>query len=87
MATYTLVCPFLTDDPVYAYGVEFGMLYAKMQGGVDEIQDYFCLQNQEQIMLLANRLHWQVREMSPWGKDWFWCVLEKGPGDVCTGAG
>jgi hypothetical protein len=43
MATYTLVCPFLTDDPAYAFGVEFGMLYAAMQSGVDQIQDYFVL--------------------------------------------
>ena len=57
MATaYDLVCPFLTDDPVFAYGVEFGLLYARVQSGEDEICDYFCRENQDRILLLASRL-------------------------------
>jgi hypothetical protein len=76
MTTYSLVCPFLTDDPTFAYGVEFGLLYARMQTA-KRIKDYFCRENQERILLLANRLGWAVKKIKPWGKDWFWCVLER----------
>jgi hypothetical protein len=78
MDTYTLVCPFLTDDPAFARGVEFGLLYARMQSGQeDEVQDYFQRENQEQILLLASRLRWQVVEMQPHCRCWFWCHLKR----------
>jgi hypothetical protein len=76
MPTNTLVCPFLNDDPVFAYGVEFGMLYARMQAE-DTIQDYFCRENQEQILLLANRLGWTVNVVRPHDEGWFWCEMSK----------
>ena len=50
---YGLVCPFLNDDPVYAYGVELGLLYARMNDSDGVIEDYFCRANQDQILLLA----------------------------------
>lgn len=37
----TLVCPLLNADPVYAHGVEFGMLYCRMRDSADPIADYF----------------------------------------------
>jgi hypothetical protein len=77
MPSYSLVCPFLTDDPAFTYGVEFGLLFAKMQSGAEEIKDYFCRKNQDRILLLANRLGWKVRRIKPWSKNWFWCVLQK----------
>jgi hypothetical protein len=78
MTTYTLVAPFLTDDPLFAYGVEYGLLFARMrEEGSTEIGDFFCRQNQERILLLANRLGWHVAEMKPTSKDWFWCRLMK----------
>src|SRR5690242_15880250 len=53
--THGLICPFLTDDPVFAYGVEFGMLYVRMRDDADNvIDDYFCRENQDQILLLAS---------------------------------
>lgn len=76
MSTYDLVCPFLTDDPVFAYGVEFGLLHAHMQEAT-EIGDYFCRANQDRILLLASRLGWTVKEMKPHDKDWLWIELEK----------
>lgn len=78
MSNHTLVCPFLTDDPMFAYGVEFGLLYAHMQNGAGEIKDYFCRKNQDLILLLAGRLGWRVLKMKPWDKDWFFCEMEKG---------
>jgi hypothetical protein len=44
---------------------------------VEEVGDYFCRSNQENILLLANRLGWNVIEFDPWGKDWFWCLLRR----------
>jgi hypothetical protein len=77
MPSYDLVCPFLTDDPMFAYGVEFGMLYARMQSESGEIKDYFCRQNQERILLLANRLGWKVQRIKARDKDWFFCEMER----------
>jgi hypothetical protein len=79
VATYNLVCPFLNNDPTFAYGVEFGLLYARMRSGVKRVKGYFCRENQDQILLLANRLGWTVRKLKPWDEGWFWCVLEKTP--------
>jgi hypothetical protein len=75
--TWTLVCPFLTDDPAFARGVEFGLLYAQMLAGQEDIQDYFQRENQEQVLLLASRLGWQVVEMRPHDRCWFWCHLKR----------
>ena len=76
MNKYSLVCPFLIDDPLCAYGVEFGLLFARMKSQ-KVIKDYFCLGNQERILLLANRLGWQVKKLKPFGKDWFWIAMKK----------
>lgn len=80
--TNTLVCPFLSDDPVYAHGVEFGLLYGRMRDSDEPVADYFTRANQDQILLLASRLGWAVREIKPWDKFWFWCHLEKMPAPV-----
>lgn len=74
MATNTLICPFLTDDPMFAYGVEFGLLYTRMQTD-NEVRDYFCRANQERILLLANRLGWRVEKVERFDKFWFWCEM------------
>lgn len=75
MAT-NMVCPFLDRNPRFAYGVEFGLLYARMQLH-SEIRDYFCLANQEQILLLVNRMGWQVLEMEDHDGEWFFCHISK----------
>lgn len=82
---HTLVCPFLSDDPTYARGVEFGLLCARMGaalaaagGGPAVVRDYFLLENQEQILLLANRTGWTVAKMELWAQaphEWFWLEL------------
>lgn len=81
--TNDLICPFLDQSPRYAFGVEFGMLYARMSdGSEDQIAGYFCLANQDQILLAASRMGWIVEDMKPWGKDWFWLQLTKGTAPV-----
>jgi hypothetical protein len=79
MTNHTLVCPFLNDDPTFAYGVEVGLLFSRMQTRARRIRDYFCRRNQDQILLLAARLGWTVKRMKPWGNDWFWCDMTKKP--------
>lgn len=79
MSSNTLLCPFLNTDPAFAYGVEFGLLWARMQNEEEPIADYFTRANQDQILLAASRLGWAVAEMKPWDRYWFWCRLEKAP--------
>jgi hypothetical protein len=71
MPKHTLVMPFLNGEEAYALGVEFGMLYSRMKSD-DEVKDYFCRENQDQILLAASRLGWRVVEMKPHDDDWFW---------------
>lgn len=77
---YGLICPFLDDDPKFARGVKFGMLYARMRNGEEcTIKGYFTTDNQEQITLLCNRTGWRIVEMKPWDDhpdDWTWHHLE-----------
>jgi len=73
---YDLACPFLTDEPEFARGVEFGMLYSEMSRASESIGQYFRTESQERILLLANRLKWTVKEMEPTKYGWFWCLLE-----------
>ena len=78
MPSFDLICPFLDQSPRYAYGVEFGMLYARMDAGDDDvIDDYFCRANQDQILLAASRLGWQVTAMEPHDADWFRIRMER----------
>lgn len=93
MAANTLLCPYLVDDPEFAYGVEFGMLFSDMKRK-RKISGYFCRRNQEQILLLANRLGWSVKKLGlkrdrgePWDKDWFWLVMKKNRPQREAGAG
>lgn len=78
MPSFDLICPFLDQSPRYAYGVEFGMLYARMDAGSEVlIDDYFCRANQDQILLAASRLGWQVTAMGPCGPDWLRLRMER----------
>ena len=77
MAEWGLVVPFLTDNVQFAYGVEFGMLYAEMRSGTDVVQGYHSRAIQEQVTLTANRLGWRVAEMRNHDRDNFWIRLEK----------
>jgi hypothetical protein len=85
--TWGLVVPFLDDNPVYAYGVEFGLLYAEMRQKPAVIKNYFLRPNQEQILLLANRMGYLVVSMKPWDNSWFFLHLAKGDSDVCEADG
>ncbi|HEV3118692.1 MAG TPA: hypothetical protein VGY58_16705 [Gemmataceae bacterium] len=70
-----LACPFLDESPTFAYGVEFGLLFARMRRE-KVIADYFLRRNQDQILLAASRLGWQVLRMKPQG-DWLWIKMKR----------
>ncbi len=70
MAEYGLVCPFLDEAPSYAHGVEFGMLWNRLRGDEDEIDDIISTANQEQVTLAANRLGWHISGMEQLDEFW-----------------
>ena len=69
------LCASLEDCAVYARGVEFGQLLARMQKG-KPIADHFALQNREQILSAAKRLGWNVLEAKAEG-DRVWIKMRK----------
>lgn len=82
-AEWGLVCPFLDENPRYAAGVEVGMLFRDMRRK-RRIQGHYQRANQEQILLMANRLKWKVVALErdedkgePWEKDWFWIEMKR----------
>jgi hypothetical protein len=77
MTTHDLVCPFLTEDPMFAAGVEFGMLFARLRNDEEPLTDIFLRENQDRILLLANRLGWTVEAIKKVDRFWFSCVLGK----------
>jgi hypothetical protein len=62
------VVPFLNADPVYCYGVEFGMWYkdvSALEPGTEHMQ-YVRTENEEQMRLACIRLGWEVVELKSW---------------------
>lgn len=72
---WNLVCPFLDASPKYALGVELGMLYEQLQES-NHHRGFYMVDNQEQILLLANRLGWSVDIFEP-GDEWFFVEMSK----------
>ncbi len=77
-SSFGLVAPFLTDDPVFAYGCEFGMLYERMKHE-DEIEEAYHTENQDRILVMAGRVGWVVDEVTPldWEDGWFMLKMHK----------
>ena len=73
---YGLVLPFLTDDPMFAHGVEIGMLYMEMKEG-EPINGLYHMANQEQILLMANRAGYKVQGIKDVDEYWFAIHAEK----------
>lgn len=64
---YSLLVPFLNQDPVYCHGVELGMqVIAPMLRKRRVVKGYFRTENEEQIRLTAGRLGYVLEEVSPW---------------------
>ena len=78
MPTTGLICPYLDQDPKYALGVEFGIIWMRMRDdNEDVIQEYFTTANQDQILLACPRLGWRCVEMKRWDEFWTWYHLER----------
>lgn len=79
-SNWDLVTPFLTDDPVFAYGVEFGMLYCTLQRILKEsdpgtvFREMCHRENQDRICVLLNRHNCEVVSMEPVDDTWFTLV-------------
>jgi hypothetical protein len=74
---FDLVVPFLTDDPVFAYGVEFGMLYWRLAREKPEtLKDFVHLENQDRVCVMAGRLGYAVVAMEPSG-EWLFVHLRR----------
>lgn len=67
-AEYRPLVPFLNQDPVYTYGVEFGFWWKDVQamdpGG--ERTAYVRTENEEQMRLACTRMGWEVTDLRPW---------------------
>jgi hypothetical protein len=77
MSEHRLLCPFLKESSEFTHGVEFGMLFARMQRET-KIADFFLRSNQDQILLAASRLGWSIVKMRSSG-DWTWISMKKRP--------
>lgn len=77
MTSHGLICPYIDNDPKFAYGVEFGMLFVRMRGDEELIEGCFLRANQDQILLACNWLGWRAVKMKPHDEDWMWFRLEK----------
>ncbi len=73
---HSLIVPFLTDDPVFAQGCEVGMLHERMKR-TKRIKDFFLRENQEQILLMANRAGWRVIKVEPYDDGWFYLNMRR----------
>ena len=79
--SYSLLCPFLNSDPVFAQGVAFGMLWSQMRDeDCDEIAEYILSEIEEQVRVAASRTGWEVVELKPWLPDgeetgWVFCRM------------
>lgn len=74
-----IFCPYLNSDLNYSLGVEFGVFVCFMQAG-EQFSGYFFIENQEQMLLLVNRMGWQVKEMERHDDEWFFMDVEP-PGE------
>jgi hypothetical protein len=57
--------PFLEGEPLYAFGVEFGMWYASCRTKPEHAQ-HVRTENESQMTLTCSRLGWEVAECRPW---------------------
>lgn len=83
MPDFVLLIPFLSGSPEFARGVEIGILFQRMSVEY-EICDYVQRNNQEQVLLMAKRLGWEVNRIALEG-DEYWIEMKKGEFDneVC----
>lgn len=74
---YTLVAPFLTDDPMFARGVQYGMIYMRLRHTKrNRITEQFVEADEEQIRLMAHRIGWTVKKRFK-SHEWITIIFER----------
>lgn len=59
---FSLVAPFLTDDPAFARGVRYGILYQRLQRTKGRrVTATVTEEDEERTRLMAHRIGWRVR--------------------------
>ena len=71
-----LACPFLTGSDEFARGVEVGMAWSQMQRR-RTVTGYFLRANEDQILLMASRLGFDVLQRESHDADWLYLVLRR----------
>lgn len=78
-ASYRLIVEFLNQEPAFALGFEAGRVYAQMRAGADVIEGSYNAENDEQLLLMARKLGYEVdteQEAEGWVRIRFykpWC--------------
>ena len=68
---WNLVVPFLTDDPNFALGCQFGMLYEQLrEEHPDEKEIMISRELQEQVLLLLSRMGYRVERQEMIDDHW-----------------
>ena len=71
-----LVAPFLTDDPVFARGVRYGMLYMRLKRTRKRVvAEMVTEQDEEAVRLMAGRLGWAIRRRRSLAGGWVGLVF------------
>lgn len=59
---WSMAAPFLDDDPAFARGVRYGMLYMRLQRTRrDRVVDQVAEEDEERTRLMAHRIGWTVK--------------------------
>ena len=61
MSIFHLAAPFLTDDLMFAYGVEFGMIYERYKDTrPQKIEEMIHADNEDRVLLLFDRWGYEI---------------------------
>jgi hypothetical protein len=74
---WSLITPFLTDDPVFAAGVEFDLLFRRLRDGEKLVKEYIQRKNQDRVLVMAGRLGYEIVRQNPWDKNWLYIEMRK----------
>lgn len=76
--SFELVTPFMEDHPKFALGVEFGMVYAKLNNPRRmRYQGMLHRANEERLCLMANRMGYQVVKRKKINRNWFYLAVRR----------
>lgn len=80
MPKWNLVTPFLDESPSFALGVQFGMLYARLQKKPRVIKEMVSRKLEDQILLTAGHLGYEVTKRKRIDRCWMSITLKRKQG-------